>query len=104
YNNFPVDVMKSDFEPDIIIGTNVSSKNFNSYPKDNDEKLMNRFLVYVFLSKTDSTAIGENGIYIEPDLKNYSVTNFKPVKDIIEQGYRSTLSQMPEILKKIKNR
>ena len=104
YNNFPVDVMKSDFEPDIIIGANVSSKNFNSYPKDNDEKLMNRFLVYVFLSKTDSTAIGENGIYIEPDLKNYSVTNFKPVKHIIEQGYRSTLAQMPEILKKIKKR
>lgn len=104
YNNFPVDVMKLDFEPGIIIGSNVSSKNFNSYPKDNDEKLMNRFLVYLFLSKTDSTAIGKNGVYIEPDLKNYTVTNFKPVKEIIEQGYKSTLAQIPEILKKINRR
>lgn len=104
YNNFPVDIMKSDFEPEIIIGSNVSSKNFNSYPKENDEKLMNRFLVYLFLSKSDSTSIGENGIYLEPDLKNYSVTNFKPVKEIIEQGYKSTMAQMPAILKKIKRR
>ena len=25
YNNFPIDVMKKDFNPDIIIGSNVSS-------------------------------------------------------------------------------
>src|SRR5690606_15365954 len=49
YNNFPVDVMKSDFNPDIIIGSNVSSKNFNDYPKENDEKLMSKFLIYLFL-------------------------------------------------------
>lgn len=104
YNNFPVDVMKSDFNPDIIIGSNVSSKNFNDYPKENDEKLMGKFLIYLFLSKTDSTSIGKNGIYIEPNLSNYSSTNFKPVKEIIEQGYLSTLAQIPSILEKVKRR
>jgi len=34
YDNFPVDVMKKEFNPDIIIGSNVSSKNFNIYPKN----------------------------------------------------------------------
>ncbi|MOA62962.1 Patatin-like phospholipase [compost metagenome] len=33
YNNFPADVMKDDFDPDIMIGCNVSSKIYNDYPK-----------------------------------------------------------------------
>jgi NTE family protein len=104
YNNFPVDIMKKDFNPDVIIGANVSSKNFTDYPKDNDDKLMNRLLVYLFLSKTDSSAIGKNGIYIEPEMANYSATNFKPVKAIIEAGYLQTLANMEEIKAKIAKR
>ena len=104
YNNFPVDVLKEEFKPDYIIGTNVSSKTFNDYPKDNDEKLMNRFLVYMFLSKSDSTAIGENGAYIQPDLSNYNTTNFSPVEELIKQGYEATLLEIPQILKAISRR
>jgi NTE family protein len=58
YNNFPADVMQKEFKPDFIIGANVSSKTFNEYPKD-DDRLMNRFLVYMFLSKSDSTLVGK---------------------------------------------
>jgi len=101
YNNFPVDVLKKDFKPDYIIGTNVSSKTFNDYPKENDEKLMNRFLFYMFLSKSDSTAIGENGMYIEPDLKDYSTTNFSPVAELIKEGYEATMANIPAIKKAI---
>ncbi|WP_291402582.1 patatin-like phospholipase family protein [Daejeonella sp.] len=97
YNNFPVDVMKKEFQPDYIIGSNVSSKTYNNYPKDNDEKLMNRFLVYMFLSKTDSTAIGKNGAYIQPDLSDYSTTNFTPVAELIKKGYEATLADIPKI-------
>jgi len=32
--------LSEDFQPDYIIGTNVSSKIYNNYFKDNDEKLM----------------------------------------------------------------
>ena len=99
YNNFPVDVMKKDFRPDYIIGTNVSSKTFNDYPKEEDEKLMNRFLVYMFLSKTDSTSIGRNGTYIQPDLSDYSTTNFSPVAELIRKGYEATLADIPAIKK-----
>jgi NTE family protein len=77
YNNFPADVMKHDFKPDYIIGVNVSSKNFNEYPKNNDDRLINRFLIYLFLSKSDSTLIGDNGVYIQPALDDYSVANFR---------------------------
>ncbi|MFC5283331.1 patatin-like phospholipase family protein [Pedobacter alpinus] len=102
YDNFPVDVMKSEFNPDIIIGSNVSSKNFNTYPKDIDEKLMNKLLIYLFLSKTDSTELGENGIYIEPDLANYTVTNFSPVEELIKKGYDATIAEIGQIKIKIK--
>ena len=104
YNNFPVDVLKKDFQPDYIIGSNVSSKIFNDYPKENDEKLMNRFLVYMFLSKSDSTAIGKNGAYIQPDLAGFSTTNFSPVAELIKRGYDATIADMPNIKKAVARR
>ena len=104
YNNFPVDVLKKDFKPEYIIGSNVSSKIFNDYPKENDEKLMNRFLVYMFLSKSDSTAIGDNGAYIQPDLAGFSTTNFAPVEELIKRGYDATMADMPNIRKAVSRR
>ena len=104
YNNFPADVMKDSFKPDVIIGSNVSAKTYNEYPKDNDERLMGRLMVFMFLSKSDSTLIGENGIYIQPDMSDYSITNFHPVKELIRQGYDATIAEMPQIKKRINRR
>jgi NTE family protein len=104
YDNFPVDVLKKDFNPDYIIGVNVSSKVFNEYPKENDEKIMNRVLLYLLLSKSDSTSIGENGVYIQPQVTDYSVINFTPVKELIKQGYDAAMAQMPIIKSEIKRR
>ncbi|WP_233509604.1 patatin-like phospholipase family protein [Pedobacter chinensis] len=104
YNNFPADVMEKEFKPDYVIGANVSSKIYNEYPKNIDDRLMNRFLVYMFLSKSDSTMIGKNGVYIQPDLGDYSVTNFTPVEDLIKKGYNATMADMPRIKELIKRR
>ncbi|MFW0716699.1 patatin-like phospholipase family protein [Pedobacter sp. N23S346] len=104
YNNFPADVMVKEFKPDYMIGANVSSKTYNEYPKNTDDRLMNRFLVYMFLSKSDSTMIGENGVYIQPELAEYSVTNFGPVKELIKKGYDATMANMPRIKELIKRR
>ncbi|SOD14729.1 patatin-like phospholipase family protein [Pedobacter xixiisoli] len=103
YNNFPADVMKTEFKPDFIIGANVSSKTFNEYPKD-DDRLLNRFLVYMFLAKSDSTLVGENGIYIEPNLADYSATNFLPVAELIKHGYDATIADMEKIKARINRR
>lgn len=103
YNNFPADVMHKEFKPDFIIGANVSSKTFNEYPKD-DDRLMNRFLVYMFLSKSDSTLVGKNGIYIEPNLADYSSTNFYAVDELIKKGYEATMSEMDKIKESISRR
>src|SRR3546814_4139831 len=34
YNNFPVDVMQQEFNPDVIVGSNTSSKVYNEYPEE----------------------------------------------------------------------
>ncbi|TZF84487.1 patatin-like phospholipase family protein [Pedobacter sp. BS3] len=104
YDNFPVDVMKKEFKPDYIIGTNVSSKVFNEYPKNSDERLMNRFLIYMFLSKSDSTSIGKEGTYLQPDLTDFSVANFTPVAELIKKGYDATMAEMPAIKAAVKRR
>lgn len=104
YNNFPVDVLKEEFNPDYIIGSNVSSKIFNDYPRENDEKLIQRFLVYMFLSKSDSTSIGENGSYIQPELSGFSTTNFTPVAELIKRGYDAAMADMPNIKKALSRR
>ncbi len=104
YNNFPADVMKKSFKPDMIIGSNVSAKTYNEYPKNTDERLMSRLMVFMFLSKSDSTLIGENGVYIQPNLADYSVTNFNPVAALIKQGYDATIAEMDLIKKRIGRR
>lgn len=103
YNNFPADVMKNEFKPDFIIGANVSSKVFNEYPK-NDDRVMNRFLVYMFLSKSDSTLVGANGVYIQPELADYTTTNFGPVAELIKRGYDATMADMERIKKSVSRR
>ena len=104
YNNFPVDVMKSDFNPDYIIGVDVSSKKYNEYPKENEDRVVNRFLMYMFLANPDSTGIGKNGAYIQPDMTDYSATSFSAVEELIQKGYEATLAQMPQILADVKRR
>lgn len=104
YNNFPVDVMKKEFQPDYLIGVNVSAKNFKEYPKNEDEKLMNRLMLFMFLSKSDSTLVGKNGIYIQPNLQDFTSSNFNPVAELIKQGYDATMADMPRILKAVKRR
>jgi len=103
YNNFPADVMQNEFKPDYIIGSNVSSKIFNEYPK-NDDRIMNRFLLYMFLSKSDSTLVGKNGIYIQPELADFSTTNFSPVAELIQRGYEATMADMDKIRQSITRR
>jgi NTE family protein len=103
YNNFPADVMQQEFKPDYMIGVNVSAKNFKEYPKSGDERLMNRLMLFMFLAKSDSTLVGKNGTYIQPDLQEFTASNFYPAA-LIKQGYDATMAEMPKILKEVKRR
>ncbi len=104
YNNFPVDVAQQAFHPDIIIGCNVSSKVYDKYPYGEDEKLISRSLLYMLLDKSDPGKIPPKGIYIQPNLKEFSAFDFAKAKALIDSGYAQTMRQMAEIKFKIASR
>ncbi|MEP2669860.1 MAG: patatin-like phospholipase family protein [Cyclobacteriaceae bacterium] len=104
YNNFPIDVMQKDFNPEIIIGSNVSTKVFEEYPYDEDDKLISKSLLYMLLDKSDPARVPENGIYIQPNLRLYTAFDFKYAKSMIDSGYRQTLRQIDDIKGKIPER
>lgn len=101
YNNFPVDVMQRDFNPDVIIGSNVSSKVYDEYPYNEDEKLISKSLLYLLLDKSDPAAIPSTGVYIQPNLKGLSTFDFARAKHLIDSGYAQTMRQMDEIKQKV---
>ena len=102
YNNFPVSVAKEEFNPDVIIGVNVSSKTYEEYPADEDDKLISQNLLYMLLDKSDPKSVGPQGVYIEPGLEPYSPIDFADVRAIVDSGYVATLRQIPEIKERIK--
>ncbi len=104
YNNFPIDIMQRDFNPDVIIGSNVSVKVFDEYPYDNDDKLISQSLLYMLLDKSNPSDLPENGVYIQPNLKSYNAFDFKYAKSMIDSGYQQTMRQIATIREKIESR
>ncbi len=104
YNNFPVDVASREFEPDVIIGVNVSSKVYKEYPYQEDDRLLQRSLLFMLLDKSDPSVIPEHGIYLEPDLGGYDAFDFRKARALIDSGYQATIRNMDEIRAKIGRR
>ena len=101
YDNFPVNLAKKEFNPDVIIGVNVSSKNYTEYPFDEDDDLIGNPLLYLLLSKSDSSQIDSSGIYIEPVLTNYSALDFSKADTLLKLGYEATLKKINLIRQKV---
>ena len=101
YNNFPVDVAQKHFNPDVIIGSNVSSKIFKEYPFEDDDKLINKSLFYMILDKSDPDDVPDSGVYIQPNLEDYSSFDFAKARNLIDSGYFQTLRQLEEIKSKV---
>lgn len=104
YNNFPVDVAQKEFNPDVIIGSNVSSKIYQEYPYGKDDKLISRSLLYMLLDKSDPSDVPETGIYVQPNLTGYTTFDFGKAKALVDSGYVQTIRQMEEIKAKVASR
>ena len=92
YNNFPSDVMCNEFNPDIVIGSNVSE---NSPPPD-PEDLFSQLVSIV--TKPSSYDIDcEHGIVIEPG-NDFGTFAFEKAKACIDSGYAMTLTKIDTIL------
>ncbi len=98
YNNFPTDVMYEDFNPDFIIGSNVS---YNAAPPEENSLISQ--LTNMLVSPTDFTLPCEEGILIEPDT-DVATFSFSNVEQAIQDGYRSTIANMDSIKAQISRR
>lgn len=98
YDNFPANVMYHDFNPDYIIGSNVS---YNaSLPMEDDliSQITNMLVSY---SKYELPC--EYGVMIQPE-NDISTFDFEKVEEAIQSGYSATLKYLDEIESHVVNR
>lgn len=91
YNNFPADVMYKEFNPDFIIGSNVS---YNAEAPTEDDLISQ--IINMLVSHTDFSLPCEMGIIIHPETK-VKTFDFEDVKKAINDGYTSTLKYLDSI-------
>ena len=91
YNNFPADIMYHEFNPDYIIGSNVST---NASPPSEDDLIGQVINMLVFHS--DFTLPCETGIIIEPK-STVTTFDFENVQQAIKSGYESTIEKIDSI-------
>lgn len=102
YDNFPVDIMREGFAPDLIIGSNVATKKSDSYPFDKDEEIINDALLFMFLDKTDPKVLGDGNVYIEPDVFGLNALDFDKAKTFVKLGYEAGIKGVSQVKNKVK--
>lgn len=98
YNNFPANVIYEHFDPDFIIGSNVS---YNAPPPVRNNVISQ--LTNMLVTYSDFSIPCEEGILIEPNIPS-STFDFKDVTLIIRQGYEQALPYADSILSRIDRR
>lgn len=99
YNNFPVDVMREDFQPDIIIGSKAAG-NYDSPLQDDIVSQIQNML----MTNTNYTIDSSWGVVIEPKLSKVNVIDFSRTRSFVDSGYVATLQKLPRIKKLIERR
>ena len=99
YNNFPWNVLREDFHPDIIIGSNVSGSSLP--PKKND--LLGQIEMLV-MNSTDYVLPDSIGIGIDSHFTGIGILDFNLCDSLVAVGYNHTMKLMPEIRDRIARR
>lgn len=99
YDNFPVDVMKRDFAPSIIIGVNVSIP--NNEPISNN--IMDQ-LSEMIIQDNSTDMSPDDGIYIPIKLNQFNLLDFPKAQEIYNIGYNKAMSMMDTITQSITTR
>lgn len=91
YNNFPADIMCENFNPDFVIGSNVTSN--NPVPAEDDLITQIRTLL-MYQSGFDIECA--QSIMIEPNLST-GTFDFEKAAEIIDLGYQATLRKIDSL-------
>lgn len=99
FNNFPVDVMRSDFHPDIMIGSVVANN-----PKKPDVNDIVMQIENMIMTRTDYSMSDSEGVLLRFKLSNIKLFDFSKVDELVRIGYDSTMAHMDEIKARIHRR
>lgn len=98
YDNFPVDVMREDFAPSIMIGVDVSTK-----AKGPQTTLMDQIENLVIQGGSYELP-DEEGIKLRLDLNEFGLLDFPAARRIYKVGYDYAMSMMDSIKTRVKSR
>lgn len=96
YDNFPVDVMRQDFKPDIMIGVDVSAPNAKPSPNDLMAQVED-----MIMQKSDYNLPADEGIRIKLDLERFSLLDFQQADAIYDIGYRHAEAMIDSIMGRV---
>lgn len=98
YDNFPVDVMRRDFAPSIVLGIDVGTPDKgepNSYMRQLD----------LLVTEPQSKEIPEDvGMRIHVDLSDFSLLDFPKAEAIYRRGYERALQMMDSVKARVHTR
>lgn len=98
YDNFPVDVMREDFKPDIMIGVDVSSEDVGPQTTLMDQ------IDNLVIQNNNYDLPADEGIKMRLDLNEYALLDFPAAKAIYKVGYDYAMSMMDSIKARIPQR
>lgn len=100
YDNFPVGVMREDFDPDVMIGVDVhaSDAKTKSFPDVLDQ------LDLLVMRPSSYELPDDEGIYMRVNLNRFSLLDFEKSPEIYQIGYDHAMSMMDSIKSRIKER
>lgn len=96
YDNFPVDVMQQDFNPDFIIGVSVSAPDGKPIPGDIYSQLED-----MIIQNNNYDVPSKNGVKIEVPVLDFGVLDWGASQEIYDIGYKTGLSMVDSIKKRI---
>ncbi len=99
YDNFPVDVMRHDFHPDIMLGSVVAEDYTETLGTDLISQLESLVMQRTIYSIPDS-----DGIVLKIHITNAGLMDFDKLNELEKMGYDSVMTHIDAIKKRIKRR
>ena len=91
YDNFPVDVMISSFNPDFIIGSVVAVAPGEPEVNIPDEYDLMGQVSSMIIQKSNYNLDPELGVKVEFDLRSVGLMDFHKLREVADLGYRNTM-------------
>jgi len=89
YNNFPVDVMCDDFNPDFMIGSVVANN-----PRKPDENNIFMQIENMIMNKTDYSISEDKGLLLKFKLDNMKTFDFSRIDELVKLGYDGVIKNL----------